>query len=65
LSKTIKEDGRGMQKAEDFLELALHFESEAAKAQDKFLRNQLLSFAETYRVLAEKHGGIGSFSKGP
>ena len=42
-----------MQKAKDFLELASHCESEAAKAQDKFLRYQLLSFAESYRTLAE------------
>ena len=42
-----------MQKAEDFLELASHCESEAAKVQDKFLRYQLLSFAESYRTLAE------------
>ena len=42
-----------MPKAKDFLELASHCESEAAKAQDKFLRYQLLSFAESYRVLAE------------
>ena len=42
-----------MQKAKDFLELASHCESEAAKVQDKFLRDQLLSFAESYRVLAE------------
>ena len=42
-----------MQKAKDFLELASHCESEAAKTQDKFLRYQLLSFAESYRTLAE------------
>jgi len=42
-----------MQKAKDFLELASHCEREAAKVQDKFLRDQLLSFAESYRVLAE------------
>ena len=41
-----------MQKAKDFLELASHCEREAAKVQDK-LRDQLLSFAESYRVLAE------------
>ena len=42
-----------MQKAKDFLELASHCESEAAKAPDKFSRYQLLSLAESYRVLAE------------
>ena len=42
-----------MQKAQDYLALASQCESEAAKAQDKFLRYQLLSFAESYRVLAE------------
>jgi hypothetical protein len=47
-----------MQKARDFLELASHCESEAAKAQDKFLRYQLLSFAESYRVLAESTAAL-------
>ena len=42
-----------MQKAQDYMALASHCESEAAKAQDKFLRYQLLSFAESYRTLAE------------
>ena len=43
----------GMRTAREYLELASHCESEAAKAQDKFLRYQLLSFAESYRTLAE------------
>ena len=47
-----------MQKAKDFLELASHCESEAAKAQDKFLRYQLLSFAESYRTLAESTAAL-------
>ena len=42
-----------IQMAQDYLAMASHCESEAAKAQDKFLRYQLLSFAESYRVLAE------------
>jgi hypothetical protein len=47
-----------MQKAKDFLELASHCESEAGKAQDKFLRYQLLSFAESYRTLAESTAAL-------
>jgi hypothetical protein len=43
----------GMRTAREYLELASHCESEAAKAQDKFSRYQLLSFAESYRMLAE------------
>jgi len=39
--------------AQDYLALAAHCESEAAKVQDKFLRYQLRSFAESYRMLAE------------
>jgi len=42
----------GMRTAREYLELASHCESEAAKAQDKFSRDQLLSFAESYRMLA-------------
>ena len=42
-----------MQMAQDYLAMTSHCESEAAKAQDKFLRYQLLSFAESYRTLAE------------
>ena len=42
-----------LQKAKDYLALASHCESEAAKAPDKFSRYQLLSLAESYRVLAE------------
>ena len=42
----------------DFLELASHCESEAAKAQDKFLRYQLLSFADSYRTLAESTAAL-------
>ena len=41
----------GMRTAREYLELASHCESEAAKAQDKFSRYQLLSFAESYRTL--------------
>ena len=43
-----------LQKAKDYLALASHCESEAAKAQDKFLRYQLLSFAESYRMRSAK-----------
>ena len=43
----------GMRTAREYLELASHCESEAAKAQDKFSRYQLLSFAESYRMPAE------------
>ena len=42
-----------MQTAKDYLELALHCESEAAKTQDKFSRYQLSSLAESYWTLAE------------
>jgi hypothetical protein len=42
-----------MRTVREYLELASHCESEAAKAQDKFSRYQLLSFAESYRMLAE------------
>ena len=52
-----------MQKAEDFLELASHCESEAAKVQDKFLRYQFLSFAESYRVLAESTAALDRSAK--
>ena len=45
-------------KTEDYLELALYCESEAAKAQDKFMRYQLLSFAESYRMLAESTAAL-------
>ena len=54
-----------MQKARDFLELASHCESEAAKAQDKFLRYQLLSLAEELSGAGREHDGIGAFSRGP
>jgi len=47
-----------MQNAKHYLELASHCESEAAKAQDKFLRYQLLSFAESYRMLAESTAAL-------
>ena len=47
-----------MQKAQDYMALASHCESEAAKAQDKFLRYQLLSFAESYRTLAESTAAL-------
>ena len=52
-----------MRKAKDFLELASHCESEAAKAQDKFLRYQLLSFAESYRMLAESTAALDRSAK--
>ena len=52
-----------MRKAKDFLELASHCESEAAKAQDKFLRYQLLSFAEGYRMLAESTAALDRSAK--
>ena len=41
-----------MTAAKDYLELAFHCESEAAKAQDKFSRYQLSSLAESYWTLA-------------
>ena len=47
-----------VQKAKDLLELASHCESEAAKVQDKFLRYQLLSFAESYRTLAKSSAAL-------
>ena len=47
-----------MQMAQDYLAMASHCESEAAKAQDKFLRYQLLSFAESYRMLAESTAAL-------
>ena len=37
----------------DYLELALHCESEAAKARDKFSRYELSSLAGSYRTLAK------------
>ena len=48
----------GMRMVKDYLELASHCESEAAKAQDKFLRYQLRSFAESYRTLAESAAAL-------
>ena len=53
-----------VQKAQDYLALGSHCESEAAKAQDKFLRYQLLSFAESYRTLAESTAALER-SEGP
>ena len=53
-----------MPKAKDFLELASHCESEAAKAQDKFSLHQRLSFAENYRMLAERTAGLDRSAKG-
>ena len=47
-----------LQKAKDYLALASHCESEAAKVQDKFFRYQLLSFAESYRTLAESSAAL-------
>ena len=47
-----------IQMAQDYLAMASHCESEAAKAQDKFLRYQLLSFAESYRTLAESTAAL-------
>jgi hypothetical protein len=49
--------------ANDYLELASHCESEAAKAQDRFSRYQLLSFAESYRVLAESSAALDRSAK--
>jgi hypothetical protein len=48
----------GMRTAKDYLELASHCESEAGKVQDKFLCYQLLSFAESYRTLAESTAAL-------
>jgi hypothetical protein len=42
-----------MTAAKDYLELASHCESEAAKARDKFSRYELSSLAESYRTLAK------------
>ena len=42
-----------LQKAKDYLALASHCESEAAKAQDKFSRYELFALAESYRMLSE------------
>ena len=42
-----------MTAAKEYLELALHCESEAAKARDKFSRYELSSLAESYRMLAK------------
>ena len=53
-----------LQRAKDYLAMASHCESEAAKAQDKFLRYQLLSFAESYRTLAESTAALER-SEGP
>jgi hypothetical protein len=53
----------GMRTARDYLELASHCESEAANAQDKFSRYQLLSFAESYRVLAESTTALDRSAK--
>jgi len=47
-----------IQMAQDYLAMASHCESEAAKAQDKLLRYQLLSFAENYRTLAESTAAL-------
>ena len=53
----------GMRTAREYLELASHCESEAAKAQDKFSHYQLLSFAESYRTLAESAATLDRSSK--
>jgi hypothetical protein len=53
----------GMRTAREYLEFASHCESEAAKAQDKFSRYQLLSFAESYRTLAESAAMVDRSSK--
>jgi hypothetical protein len=52
-----------MRTAKDHLELASHCEGEAAKAQDKFSRYQLLSFAESYRVLVESTTALDRSAK--
>ena len=52
-----------MTTARDYLELALHHESEATKAKDKFSRYQLLSFAESYRTLAESAAALDRSAK--
>ena len=52
-----------IQMAQDYLAMASHCESEAAKVQDKFLRYQLLSFAESYRTLAESTAALDRSAK--
>jgi hypothetical protein len=52
-----------MTAARDYLKLALHCESEAAKARDKFSRYQLLSLAESYRTLAESKAVLDRSAK--
>jgi hypothetical protein len=47
-----------MQMVKDYLVRALHCESEAVKAPDKFSRYQLLSLAESYRTLAESTAAL-------
>jgi hypothetical protein len=53
----------GRRMAKDYLELAANCESEAAKAQDRFSRYQLLSFAENYRMLAESAAALDRSAK--
>jgi hypothetical protein len=53
----------GMRTAREYLELASHCESDAAKVQDKFSRHQLLSFAENYRMLAESAAAMDRSAK--
>jgi len=53
----------GMRMAKDYLELAANCESKAAKAQDRFSRYQLISFAENYRMLAESATALDRSAK--
>jgi hypothetical protein len=45
-----------MRRREDYLELALQYAREAAKAQDSCSRYQLLTLAESYQALAQSTG---------
>jgi hypothetical protein len=53
----------GMRTAREYLELAAHCEGEAAKVQDRSSRYQLLSFAESYRTLAESAAAMDCSAK--
>jgi hypothetical protein len=37
----------------EYLKLAMHYERAAADARDNFSRNELLTFAQSYRTLAQ------------
>jgi hypothetical protein len=52
-----------MEAAKDYLALASLCEIQAAKAQDRFSRYQLLSFAESYRMLAESAAAMDRSAK--